>query len=1010
MTRKFVSPRLIAALLTAFAADASAQISYTGGVYTQDFDTLANTGTGTTNLFTDNVTLPGWYTQAIEMLYAGTGPLALNMAGETRTNADDYAAGAGEGTSGDLYSFGAAGSTERALGSLGSGTPDEIVYGFQIQNDTGLPIGKFTLTYDGEQWRRGANTVQRPESLLVYYRVGGTNFLDNTGWVEVPDLAFASPNATDATASALDGNLAENRRADISKEVLLGAPLANGESLWVIWVDPDNAGTDHGLAIDNVRFSAVTSTGSDVTRGAGNIFSPNSFGGNAFSADDNAVFAGSPASMTLNGQVTAASLKFTSTGHILSGGASDSLQVTGAISVTDEFSSVEISGVLAGTSGLTKIGAGRLLLSGANTYSGSISVIEGVLAVLNDASLGSAENDLTLAGGTLAAAGSSLSLGAGRTISGSGVISFANSSGALVVNGDLAVGNLTISGASAASFAGASNVVSTLIFSDPVAVGITGAPLAPTSGVVFNQTSGTSTINGALNVTAAGDRSFAVAGGSVRPTNTFGIGTGRYIKTGAGTLDLTSTTLTTGSPTAGGFRLGVQGANPAEGGTLIVDQVSDLGAAQLQFNSGILQATAPLDFPVGLSIGGRLGSLASAPTFNGSPVSFAGNSGFFAAGGASGDIALVVNTDVTLSGTVLRTTAPTAQQPIPPLNYIDLSGTGSLRFAGDASAVLDRFYVHDGAELVIDGVLGGERIQISSGAILSGGGTYNGYFLDSTVAGVIPYVASSLLIDADSTIAPSGVFTARASVTLDAGSHTRLDIDGATRGTQYDALQVEVPAASGFTDYALNLGGTLTLDFGGPAVNGDYSLISTGAGVARNGDFGAVFITGTYTLPLVKSGNVWSGSASGVSFALDATTGVLTVSGGVAQTTALEDWRFVNFGDTANSGQGADTADYDGDGIPNLVEYATGTDPKVANAPVVVAGRSGDFLTLSYPVIADASLVYSVAGSDDLALGFVTASGSTQVSGGVATYTDNVPLTSGGVRRFLRLVVSYGQN
>ncbi len=45
----------------------------------------------------------------------------------------------------------------------------------------------------------------------------------------------------------------------------------------------------------------------------------------------------------------------------------------------------------------------------------------------------------------------------------------------------------------------------------------------------------------------------------------------------------------------------------------------------------------------------------------------------------------------------------------------------------------------------------------------------------------------------------------------------------------------------------------------------------------------------------------------------------------------LENWRRVAFGNTANTGNGADTFDFDQDGHSNLMEYATRTDPKVPN-------------------------------------------------------------------------------
>ena len=49
---------LTAASMTAFALSASAQVAFEGE-YSQEFNTLANSGTA--NTWSDNVTLDGWY-------------------------------------------------------------------------------------------------------------------------------------------------------------------------------------------------------------------------------------------------------------------------------------------------------------------------------------------------------------------------------------------------------------------------------------------------------------------------------------------------------------------------------------------------------------------------------------------------------------------------------------------------------------------------------------------------------------------------------------------------------------------------------------------------------------------------------------------------------------------------------------------------------------------------------------------------------------------------------------
>src|SRR5689334_24726434 len=107
-----------------------------GTAYTQNFDTLSNTAGSTTN----NLTLTGWV-----MTEAGGG---------ARDN-EQYAVDTGSSTTGDTYSYGVAGSTERALGGLQSGTLIPLV-GVFFDNNTGSTIASLTIAYTGEEWRLGA--------------------------------------------------------------------------------------------------------------------------------------------------------------------------------------------------------------------------------------------------------------------------------------------------------------------------------------------------------------------------------------------------------------------------------------------------------------------------------------------------------------------------------------------------------------------------------------------------------------------------------------------------------------------------------------------------------------------------------------------------------------------------------------------------------------------------------------------------------------------------------------
>jgi hypothetical protein len=124
--------------------------------------------------------------------------------------------------------------------------------------------------------------------------------------------------------------------------------------------------------------------------------------------------------------------------------------------------------------------------------------------------------------------------------------------------------------------------------------------------------------------------------------------------------------------------------------------------------------------------------------------------------------------------------------------------------------------------------------------------------------------------------------------------------------------------------------------------------------------------------------------------------------------TGIEQWRFDYFGSISNSGDGADTFDFDNDGLPNLLEYALGTAPdssaSVAAPSVSLLPAPSSTLTLTFTPQRVQGLTYIVQASDDLATWTdTTLTGLTP--GTPYTHTDSVTLTTGS-KRFLRLKVT----
>lgn len=120
------------------------------------------------------------------------------------------------------------------------------------------------------------------------------------------------------------------------------------------------------------------------------------------------------------------------------------------------------SRVISGADALTKTGAGTLILSGANDYSGGTNLNAGVLSVSSNVNLGDAAGGLTFNGGTLQttatmsmsrvtivnAGGGTFDVGTGTTLTQSGAISGA---GALTKSG---TGTLILTGASSSELTG----------------------------------------------------------------------------------------------------------------------------------------------------------------------------------------------------------------------------------------------------------------------------------------------------------------------------------------------------------------------------------------------------------------------------------------------------------------------------------------------------------------------------------------------------------------------------
>ena len=203
-------------------------LSLTSTTYTQNFDTLASSGTS------------GALPTGFQISETGTSAAVDGL----------YTAGTGSSATGDVYSFGLDGSTDRALGSVFSGTNSSL-FGAVFTNGLGSTITALTFNFAGEQWRSAAATSDR---LDFQYRLSG-GAVDTGTWLDFNSLDIVA--LVNGTTGALNGNLAANRA--IYTATIGGLTIAAGQSFGFRFVDADGpGGADAGLALDDLTLTATT--------------------------------------------------------------------------------------------------------------------------------------------------------------------------------------------------------------------------------------------------------------------------------------------------------------------------------------------------------------------------------------------------------------------------------------------------------------------------------------------------------------------------------------------------------------------------------------------------------------------------------------------------------------------------------------------------------------------------------------------------------------------------------
>ncbi|MGL4543185.1 MAG: beta strand repeat-containing protein, partial [Polymorphobacter sp.] len=490
----------------------------------------------------------------------------------------DMGAGANNAFGGALATFT---STAAARITLAAGVTDAV-----LSNQFSINGGVFTVAVSGSTNTMTLNGAISGAANLWFRNSSGTLTLnaDNSGYsgstiVDAGTLGVGNSAALGTGTVQFKGSatlLTAAPGLTLGNAMFVGGTIGGvgGKVLTV-----DTAGND--LTI-NGRITNAASGGALLKTGAGTLTLGNatnnyalgtSINGGTLSVAANGMLGAVSGNLSLDGgvlQVTGAG--FTSTARAITLGAGG-----GGFDILNGFN---LTQVVTGSGGLTKLGAGTLQLSAANNFTGSSTISDGTLALANSAGFGS--GNVTLGAGVLQATIGGLDMANDLTLAGGGTID--TNGNIFTLSGDIdGVADLVKFGGGTLVLAGANNTyggggAGTYINDGAIDVR---ADTSFGNGNV-NMAPGTTIIAGANNLSIANFILLNTPSTIDTGTNTLTLtgrlrdngGAGALDKAGAGTLILTNGT----SDYSGGTNLNA--------GTINIDNQSALGAGALVMAGG----------------------------------------------------------------------------------------------------------------------------------------------------------------------------------------------------------------------------------------------------------------------------------------------------------------------------------------------------------------------------------------------------------------------------------------
>ena len=642
-----------------------------------------------------------------------------------------------------------------------------------------------------------------------------------------------------------------------------------------------------------------------------------------------------------------------------------------------------LSGRVAGAGGFTKIGAGTLTLSGANTYAGDTAVSAGTLLLGSVTALGGGPAMDVSSGATLDLAGHSVSLvsltGAGRVTLGSATLTVGSSnttttfggvisgSGALVKTGS---GTFTLTGANTYS-GGTTFSAGTVAIATAEALGsgastFDGGTLANTAAL---------TLASAVTL-GSGGATFATTGGDLTLSGVVS-GVGSLTKTGGATLIFTGANTYSGHTTvsAGTLQIGDGGIS---GG--IVGDITDNAA--LVFNrsdaltySGNISGTGSFT----QSGSGTL-TLAGANTYSGattvsagtlalgSATALGGNTAVSVASGATLDLAGHATTLASLAGAgdvaLGAATLTTGGANISTTFSGVISGGGALVKTGSGTFTLTGANTYSGGTTISSGTL-----------TLGDGGTLGDGNLVDNAALVI---ARSTALTLAHPISGTGTLTVSGSGTLTlAAANTFSGTTTLASGTLSLGHSLALQQSTlNLTGGSLNFGSLTAATFGGLAGTQSFALTNASAGAVA------------LTIGTNNVSTTYAGVLSGAGSLIKTGTGTLTLSGASTYSGGTTvDAGFVTFSSLANFGTGALTLDGGG------LRWASGSTADASALGLVVDSGGGTLDTNGN----DVTLASALSGSGSLiktGTGTLTLSDANTYSGGTTVGAGSIAFSS----------------